>query len=97
MTGTTLRRDREGRVLIGSLSAWQVITPTGPEEPVVVPPALVERTLELLMLHCTSDEEAVRNVVADCLGKLTLLDAARLIPALQVQQHNASAPACAPS
>lgn len=73
-----------------SLIAWQVITPTGPEEPVVVPPALVERTLELLMLHCTSDEEAVRNVVADCLGKLTLLDAARLIPALQVQQHNAA-------
>jgi len=68
-----------------------VITPTGPEEPVVVPPALVERTLELLMLHCTSDEEAVRNVVADCLGKLTLLDAARLIPALQGRLTDTSA------
>lgn len=71
--------------------ARQVITPTGPEEPVVVPPALVERTLELLMLHCTSDEEAVRNVVADCLGKLTLLDAARLIPALQGRLTDTSA------
>ena len=62
----------------------QVITPAGPEAPVKLPPALLERTLTLLMAHCESDEEGVRNVVADCLGKLTLLDAARLLPALQV-------------
>lgn len=35
------------------------------------------------MKHCECPEEGTRNVVAECLGKLTLLDPVRLVPNLQ--------------
>ena len=38
----------------------------------------------LLFSHCESTEEGTRNVVAECLGKLTLVDPLRLLPQLKV-------------
>lgn len=37
----------------------------------------------LLYRHCECTEEGTRNVVAECLGKLTLIDPATLLPRLQ--------------
>eukprot|EP00112_Aurelia_sp_Birch-Aquarium-sp1_P013777 Seg2940.2 transcript_id=Seg2940.2/GoldUCD/mRNA.D3Y31 product="Cullin-associated NEDD8-dissociated protein 1" protein_id=Seg2940.2/GoldUCD/D3Y31 len=37
----------------------------------------------LLFAHCESKEQGTRNVVAECLGKLTLIDPAELLPKLQ--------------
>ncbi|KAJ8684120.1 hypothetical protein QAD02_019912 [Eretmocerus hayati] len=37
----------------------------------------------LLHRHCECTEEGTRNVVAECLGKLTLIDPANLLPQLQ--------------
>jgi cullin-associated NEDD8-dissociated protein 1 len=37
----------------------------------------------ILMKHCECPEEGTRNVVAECLGKLTLLDPVTLMPNLQ--------------
>lgn len=39
----------------------------------------------LLMKECECPEEGTRNVVAECLGKLTLIDPERLLP--QLKQH----------
>lgn len=36
-----------------------------------------------LFRHCECNEEGTRNVVAECLGKLTLIDPAMLLPKLQ--------------
>jgi hypothetical protein len=36
-----------------------------------------------LFRHCECGEEGTRNVVADCLGKLTLIDPESLLPRLQ--------------
>lgn len=37
----------------------------------------------LLHRHCECTEEGTRNVVAECLGKLTLIDPKNLLPRLQ--------------
>ena len=44
----------------------------------------VEKILKLLFNHCESDEEGGRNVVAEFLGKIALVDPSKLVPALKV-------------
>lgn len=50
--------------------------------PLFTPYIVFLRTL--LFSHCESTEEGTRNVVAECLGKLTLVDPLRLLPLLKV-------------
>ena len=38
---------------------------------------------ELLMRHCECPEEGTRNVVAECLGKLALINPVELLPKLK--------------
>lgn len=43
-----------------------------------------------LFRHCECNEEGTRNVVAECLGKLTLIDPATLLPKLQESLNSPS-------
>lgn len=51
----------------------------------------VEKILNLLFNHCESEEEGVRNVVAECLGKIALIKPAKLVPALKERITNQAA------
>ncbi|KAI3369336.1 hypothetical protein L3Q82_007459 [Scortum barcoo] len=60
----------------------------------VRPPGLsphVESIWALLFQNCECQEEGTRNLVAECLGKLTLVNAAQLLPRLK-QQLKAGSP-----
>ena len=43
------------------------------------------------MAHCECPEEGTRNVVAECLGKLTLIDPNGLLPKLKSYLNSSSA------
>eukprot|EP00899_Mesostigma_viride_P020190 jgi/Mesvir1/28172/Mv04732-RA.1 len=58
-----------------------------------LPDEYVARLLSLFFSHCESPEEGVRNVVAECLGKLVLLASATVLPALQAKRRDAGASA----
>ncbi|XP_061583018.1 cullin-associated NEDD8-dissociated protein 2 [Cololabis saira] len=45
----------------------------------------VESIWSLLFQHCECQEEGTRNLVAECLGKLTLVNPAQLLPRLKQQ------------
>uniref|UniRef100_M4AY56 TATA-binding protein interacting (TIP20) domain-containing protein n=1 Tax=Xiphophorus maculatus TaxID=8083 RepID=M4AY56_XIPMA len=51
----------------------------------------VESIWALLFQHCESQEEGTRNLVAECLGKLTFVNPAQLLPRLK-QQLKAGSP-----
>ncbi|KAF6717417.1 Cullin-associated NEDD8-dissociated protein 1 [Oryzias melastigma] len=51
----------------------------------------VESIWSLLFQHCECQEEGTRNLVAECLGKLTLVEPAALLPRLK-QQLRAGSP-----
>ncbi|NXV75707.1 CAND1 protein, partial [Atlantisia rogersi] len=50
----------------------------------------VEDIWALLFKHCECTEEGTRNVVAECLGKLTLVNPAELLPLLKKQLSSGS-------
>ncbi|XP_065605527.1 cullin-associated NEDD8-dissociated protein 1-like [Cyrtonyx montezumae] len=50
----------------------------------------VEDIWALLFKHCECSEEGTRNVVAECLGKLTLVNPSELLPRLQKQLTSGS-------
>lgn len=55
----------------------------------------VDSIWALLLQNCECQEEGTRNLVAECLGKLTLVNAARLLPKLR-QQLEAGRRPCPP-
>ncbi|XP_005997881.1 cullin-associated NEDD8-dissociated protein 1 [Latimeria chalumnae] len=50
----------------------------------------VEDIWALLFKHCECSEEGTRNVVAECLGKLTLVNPSQLLPRLKKQLNSGS-------
>lgn len=56
----------------------------------------VDSIWALLLQNCECQEEGTRNLVAECLGKLTLVNAARLLPKLRQQLEAGRRPEASP-
>jgi len=68
-----------------SCPTWQVIVRQSVDK-AEFQETSVEKILNLLFNHCESEEEGVRNVVAECLGKIALIEPVKLVPALKVSE-----------
>jgi hypothetical protein len=68
-----------------SRPTWQVIVRQSVDK-AEFQESSVEKILNLLFNHCESEEEGVRNVVAECLGKIALIEPVKLVPALKVSE-----------
>lgn len=66
--------------------SWQSSSPNGVAQLQPFVPAIWQQ----LFRHCECAEEGTRNVVAECLGKLTLIDPANLLPLLQESLSSSS-------
>nr|CAG4651567.1 EOG090X00HY [Triops cancriformis] len=66
--------------------AWE----TSHENGVAKLQPFVSQIWDLLFRHCQCPEEGTRNVVAECLGKLTLSDPQTLLPRLKAALENPS-------
>ena len=53
--------------------------------------SFVPQIWDLLFRHCECSEEGTRNVIAECLGKLTLTDPEGLLPRLRAALNSPSA------
>jgi len=73
----TREEQSEQYLLLASLR--QIIVKQGSKHPQSVP---VQELVAILEKHCSSDEEGVRNMVAECLGKLAVVDPEDIVPYL---------------
>ena len=75
-------RQKRQYLLLHSLKEIISCQSIDPESVQVLEPHL-DSIWRLLLNHCECPEEGTRNVVAECLGKLTLIDPSNLLPRLQ--------------
>jgi len=82
---------RRQYLLLHSLKEVITSLSSGSEACIAQLRSFVPQIWDLLFRHCECSEEGTRNVVAECLGKLTLTDAEELLPRLRVALNNPSA------
>ncbi|CAG2112251.1 unnamed protein product [Medioppia subpectinata] len=75
-------RQKRQYLLLHSLKEIISCQSANPQTIQVLEPHL-DSVWKLLLNHCECPEEGTRNVVAECLGKLTLIDPTNLLPRLQ--------------
>ena len=82
---------RRQYLLLHSLKEVITSLSSGSEAGITELRSFVPQIWDLLFRHCECSEEGTRNVVAECLGKLTLTDAEELLPRLRVALNSPSA------